>query len=137
QAQLRRRVRARPERAAGVDHDGEQTGVRLLPRRADPEPADTHRRVEGTPLLLPAALDVGAAHAAEERPQPFLAGGVGVRRELDALGPIDLLEPLREQLDHRRASLLQPRRLDLDGDAAQAAQRNALLSFSKKDSSWR
>jgi len=50
---------------------------------------------------------------------------------------LDLLEPLREELDHRRASLLGTPFENLHGDAAQVRQRKVLFSFSKKPSSWR
>ena len=59
------------------------------------------------------------------------------RLELDSLRPVDLLESVREELEHRRAGLLRPLVAHLDRDAAKAAQRNALFSLSKKLSSWR
>src|SRR5262245_53962043 len=124
------------ERAAGIHDDGEPVCRRPLPRRADPEAPDAHRPVEGAPLVLPAAVDVRAARAGEERPQTLLARGVGVRGELDALRAVDLFEALGKELEHGRPGLFETLRPDLDGDAAET-QRNALLSLSKKDSSVR
>ena len=83
------------------------------------------------------ALDVGALGRAEEMPDLLLACRVGVGDELDTAVALDLLEPLREQLDHGRARLLGAPFENLHGDAAQVAQRNALFSLSKKPSSWR
>ena len=137
EAEPRRRVRARAEGAAGVDDDRERVGRRRLPRRADPERADPDRPVERAPAVLPARLDVVAAGAAEEVPEALLPARVRVGGELDALRAVDLLEALGEELEHRRAGLLEPLEADLDGHSAQAAQRNALFSFSKKPSSWR
>ena len=130
-------MRPGPEGAAGIDDDGGKPRAAVLPRRPDPELADPHRPVEGAPAVLPAVLDVGRPRSAEERPEPLLAGGVGVGGELDAVRAVDLLEALREELEHGRASLLGARVADLDRDSAQAAQRNALFSFSKKPSSCR
>jgi hypothetical protein len=124
------------ERATRIDDDGERVARRRLPRRADPEAAHANRPVEGAPLVLPATVDVRAARAGEERPETLLPCGVRVRGELDALGAVDLLEPLREQLEHGRASLFETLRPDLDGNAAET-QRNALFSLSKNDSSVR
>src|ERR1041385_791449 len=126
---------AGPERATGVDHDDERIGWGCLPRRPDPEPADANRPMEAAPTVLPAGLDVSTFAGAEEVPEALLAGGVRVRGELDPARPLDLLEPLGEELDHRRARLFGTVVPDLDGDAPEAAQRNALFSFSKKLSS--
>ena len=55
EAQQRRRVRARPEGPAGIDHDGRQARRRRLPGRPDPEPpATTAPGVERAPAVLPA-----------------------------------------------------------------------------------
>jgi len=70
-------------------------------------------------------------------PDLLLAGRVGVRDELDAAGARNLLESLREELDHGRARLFGAPLENLDRDAAQIAHRKALFSFSKKPSSWR
>jgi hypothetical protein len=53
-----RRVRTRPERTAGVDHDDERLGRRLLPRRPDPERADPDRVVELAPAVRPRIVDL-------------------------------------------------------------------------------
>ena len=57
--------------------------VGVLPRRADPEPADADRLVELPPAVLPVVLDVGGCGAAERLPDPLLAGGVRVGGELE------------------------------------------------------
>jgi hypothetical protein len=130
-------VGARSERAPRVDDDRRRAGVRLLPGWADPERADADRPVEGPPAHVPVGLDVAAARAAEDLPEPLLARGGGVRGELHAVLALDLLEPLREELEHRGARLLGTLRPHLHGDAAQAGQRKWLRSFSKKPSSGR
>ena len=61
EAELRRRMPAGAERAARIDHDRDRVPVRLLPRRADPEPADADGLVELPPAVLPVLLDVGDA----------------------------------------------------------------------------
>ena len=110
--------------AGGVSHGG--------PIQSEPDP---DRLVERAPPVLPAPFDVVAARAAEEVPEALLSACIRVRSELDALRAVDLLEALGEELEHRRARLLEPLGADLDGDSAQAAQRNALFSLSKKPSS--
>ena len=67
-------------------------------------------------------------------PETFLAARVGVGDELDPVGEIDLLEALREQLEHLGARLLCA--LDGDGnrDPPDGVQRNALFSLSKNPS---
>ncbi len=137
QAEPGRRMRARPEGATGIDDDRQRVRRRRLPGRPDPERSHSDRLVKGAPPVLPARLDVVAARTAEEVPEALLAAGVGVRSELDALRTVDFLEALGEELEHGRASLLEPLPADLDRDSAQAAQRNALFSLSKKPSSWR
>ena len=138
QAELRRRMAAGAEGAARVDHDRGRVLVGGLPGRADPERADADRLVELAPAVLPVLLDVGGGGAAERLPDPLLAGGVRVRRELEcaAVAP-ELLESLREELEHDRARLLRPGVGDGDRDAAEQRQRIAFLSFSKKPSSRR
>ena len=129
-----RRVCACAERATGVDHHRDRVGIGLLPRRADPDRTDPNRPVEGPPAVLPALLDIGRPGAAERRPEPFLPVIVRVRRQLDAVGTVALLEALREELEHDRAGLLGSGRRDRHGDAPQR-QRNALFSLSKNPSS--
>jgi hypothetical protein len=68
-------------------------------------------------------------------PEALFAAGVGIRSELDPLWAVDFLEALWEELEHGRAGFLEPLGADLDGDAAQTAQRNALFSLSKNPSS--
>src|SRR5207245_2840216 len=91
--------------------------------------------VERLPAVLPVFGDVVAADASEHLPEQLLPRRVGVRHELDTARALDLLEPGREELEHLRPSLLHPGAGDRDRDASQRAQRNALLSFSKKLSS--
>ena len=82
--------------------------------------------MERAPAVLPAALDVGAAAAAEERPEALLARGVGVGGELDAAAPC---RPPRSPRGRARSSSRAPpraRRADLDRDSAQAARREEL-----------
>ena len=83
ETELRRRMAAGAEGAARIDHDRDRVLVRLLPRRADPERADPDRLVELAPAILPVLLDVGGGGTAERLPDPLLAGGVRVRRELE------------------------------------------------------
>ena len=83
EAELRRRVPARAEGAARVDHDRDRVSVRLLPGRADPEPADPDGLVELPPAVGPVLLDLGRGRAAERLPDPLLAGRVRVGRELE------------------------------------------------------
>ena len=143
EAELRRRVPAGSERAARIDHDRDRAVVGLLPRRPDPERADADRLVELPPAVLPVVLDQGRRGAAERLPDPFLAGRVRVRGELEPALAFDLLEALREELDHHRARLFGPSVGDGHRDAAQerhadpGIQRMAFLSFSKKPSSRR
>ena len=99
--------------------------------------------MELPPAILPVVLDVGGRGAAERLPDPFLAGGIGVGGELQSALAFDLLEALREELDHHGARLLGPSVGDGHRDAAQERhaspdiQRMAFLSFSKKPSSRR
>ena len=143
QAELRRRVPARPERAARIDHDGDRPLVGLLPRRSDPERADANRLVELPPAVFPVVLDVGRGGASERLPDPLLAGGIGVGGELESTLAVDLLEAFRKELDHHGTRLLGASVGDGHRDAAQerhadpGIQRMAFLSFSKKPSSRR
>src|SRR5581483_3556585 len=80
---------------------------------------------------------LAAARRAERRPQTLLPARVGVGDELDPVEALDLLEALREELEHQRPRFLGALGGDVDRDAPQAAQRNALFSFSKNPSSLR
>ena len=134
EAEPGRGVAAGAEGSTRVDQDCGHPGLRLLPRRSDPERADPHRSVERAPALFPALLDLGRAGAAERRPEPLLAGRVGVRGELDAARELGLLEPFREELEHDRPCPLGLGRRHGHRDA-QETQRNALFSLSKNPSS--
>ena len=84
---------ARPEGAAGVDHDGTRRIRRRHPRRAEPEPAGGHRVVEAAPRLLPPLGDRrhdGVGQLREERFEPVERD---VRRELDRIARLALLDP--------------------------------------------
>jgi hypothetical protein len=90
--------------------------------------------VEATPALLPIVRDLGRRHGAEELGQAALAVVVRVDGELDALRPLDLLEPVRKELQQQSPRLLGAPARNRDGGPS---QRKALLSFSKKPSSAR
>ena len=70
----------------------------------------------------------------EGSPQPLLPRVVGVRDELEPVGVLDLLEALREELEHQRARRLGALDRNGRGDATER-QRNALFSFWKNPSS--
>src|SRR5438128_2679778 len=126
---------ARSECLAGVDHDREQAGRRPLPRRADPEAADLDRPVERAPALLPAVLDVGPLRGTEGVPEALLPARVGVGRELERVVVIDLLEAVREELDHDRPRLLAAAQRYGHRHAAEAGQRKKFRTRSKNPSS--
>src|SRR5581483_10632654 len=131
EAESRRRVRARPERPAGVDDDRNRAAGRALPRRPHPERPDSHGAVERPPALLPARLDLAHARLREGRQHPLRRLAVG--GQLDpAAAEVDLLGPLGRELEHAR-----PRRLELGARHADggADQRNALFSLPRKPSS--
>jgi hypothetical protein len=70
-------------------------------------------------------------------PDPLFPRSVRVGGELEHVGALHLLESCGRELEQAGARLLRQLARDLDGDAAQVAQRNALFSFSKKLSSGR
>jgi hypothetical protein len=69
----------------------------------------------------------------ERAANPFLAGRVGVDREL----ALALPEALGMEVEQPCPRLFQQIRRDRDRDPTELAQRNALLSFSKNPSSGR
>ncbi len=69
------------EGAARIDHDGLQTGVGILPRRADPQATDTHRVMEGAPCVFPPRLDGGDADVVERSPDRLDGTFVDVERD--------------------------------------------------------
>ena len=84
---------ARPERAAGIDHDGDL--LRVEPRRADPQPADPDGSVERPPRILPAGGNGLRIKVGRRR-------RVRVARE-DNVGSVALLlHAGREELEHAR-----------------------------------
>ena len=97
-AQPRGRVRARPERATGVDDDSGHASRHGLPGRADPEPADEHRAMELTPALLPTRLDGSHGRIRERQQQTRCVIARGVHGELDLVVELDLLEPSGREL---------------------------------------
>ena len=118
-----RAVGARPERAAGIDHDGDLLG--LEPRRADPQLPHPDGPVKRPPGVLPAwgdglGLEVGRGR------------GFGVPCEDDIRSVALLLHAGREELEH-------PRQRDLGvvgGDAqAVAVHRKAARRRPRKLSS--
>src|SRR5687767_11309270 len=98
-------MRTRSERATRLDDDRRHAVWGWLPRRADPERPDRRAAVEVPPAILPPVGDLDCGDVAERSSGSCLAGGVGVRGELDAGAGAALLEPLREQLEHCRARL--------------------------------
>jgi hypothetical protein len=137
EAEPRRGMAARPERARRLDDHRDRIVRRSLPRRPDPERADTNRPVERPPALLPAARDFGLDGVREGGPYRGRSGLVGVPCELDPAVPIPLLEPGREEIDEGGARDLGLGRRDLDRDPPEPAQRKTLFSLSKKPSSSR
>jgi hypothetical protein len=101
EAEARRRVRARPERASWIDDDGDGSGRRRLPGRPDPEWADLDGVVELAPPIFPTVGDLGYERAGESGEHPFGAGPVG--RELDGLDALRFLEALGRELDEPRS----------------------------------
>jgi hypothetical protein len=91
--------------------------------------------MERPPPVLPAVLDLRRARTAEDVPDALLTRGVGVRDQFDGALALDLLEAVRKEGEHGGARLLDALVADLDGDAPELAQRNALFSLSKKLSS--
>src|SRR2546422_7753302 len=125
-------MRSGAEGAAGVDDDSERIRIRLFPRRPDPERADADRLVEAPPPILPAVRNLdGDCPAPERLPEPLLPARIRVRRELEAVGAVELLEAGWKELEHHRARLLGALQRDRHRDPAQPVQRNALFSFSK------
>ena len=118
EAEPRRRVRARAERAAGIDDDGDRLGRRLLPRWPDPErPTRTPWWNARQPSSQPSATSSTVDDVEAER---RLVGVDGVRA-------VELLDALGEDVE-------QQRELRLAADDDVPVQRNALLSLSKSPS---
>jgi hypothetical protein len=88
------------ERPPRIDDDGDCVPRRVRPGGTHPESSDPHRPVEVAPPLLPPGLDWIASHAAEHMPQPLFARGVRIRSQLDSVLTLELLETLREELEH-------------------------------------
>jgi hypothetical protein len=93
--------------------------------------------MEVLPRLPPAGVDVASDPWAEYLPETLLATSAGVGGEFDASVHLDLLEPLREEVDEDGAGLLAPLGGDADRNTAEKriAQRNVARSFSKNPSS--
>jgi hypothetical protein len=135
EAEAGRRVRAGAKCPPRIDDNRDAIVRRFLPRRADPERPNPDRAVKLAPSLFPAGLDKLRGSLPERLAKPFLAGGVRV----DDKDTLRLFEALRMELEELRSGDLDRVRRDRDGDAAKLrpAQRNALLSLSKKPSSAR
>ena len=126
-------VRPGAEGAPGVDHDRRQSGLRLVPRRANPERPHDHRDVEAPPLVLPTGeywIDLDLIEASAELGKPCVV-------RVDDDGILFLEETGRRELEQLRDDLLEPTRWDGDPRAQELAQRNALFNFSKNPSSGR
>jgi hypothetical protein len=128
-------VCTRPEREPGVDDDRDR--VVALPRRADPERAGSRGSVKRPPALRPVLGNVVLLCGAERARDPGSAEPVRVRGELELVPALPLLEAFGRELEHERARLLCPVERHAHRDSAEAAQRKALFSFSKKPSSGR
>ena len=85
EAEPRRRVRARAERAPGSITTASASSGGAPARAGRSTSSRARRPVEAAPALGPVVRDVLAAHAAERLPEPLLAGAVGVGDELDAV----------------------------------------------------
>ena len=90
--------------------------------------------MERLPAVAPVGGDVHGARPAERVPQPFLTARIRVRDQLDAVVGVELFEAFGEELEHAGPCFFGALGGDGDRDAAQPAQRNALLSLSKKPS---
>src|SRR5207245_6497690 len=97
--QPRRRMRARSECAAGVDHDGDRIARRLSPGRADPQPCNLDRLMKRPPAVLPAAVHLAAGCVTERLPDALLATGIGVRHQLDTVVLLGLLDSFGNEVD--------------------------------------
>ena len=139
EAEPRRRMPAGAEGAAGIDHDRDRVRVRLLPGRADPEPADPDGLVELPPAVLPVLLDVGDRGAAERLPDPLLAGRVRVRGELEPAARLSISSKPSGKSSSMTARACSARAAGTVTETrlSRRGQRRALLSFSKKPSSRR
>jgi hypothetical protein len=84
------RMRPRPERTAGVDHDRDGVSRGILPRGPDPATADPDAVMKSAPAVLPAFDHV--VHRDDVEPDRRL---VGVDRE----GAVELLDTLREDVE--------------------------------------
>ena len=92
-------MRSGPERAPGIDDDGNDVPGRTLPRWADPQRPDAHGPMELPPAILPTGVDV--LHARARRRLV-----IGVRGELDLAAQLDFLEALGEAFQPGRPCLL-------------------------------
>ena len=66
EAESRRRVGARAERATRVDDDGDCVARRGFPRRADPQRTDTNTMMKRAPTVFPAVFDRSHADRFED-----------------------------------------------------------------------
>jgi hypothetical protein len=103
---------------ARVDYHSDGVGGLLLPRRADPEAADSNAVMKAAPGVLPAVADVLDLDDVE--PERWLV-------RVDGERSVELLDALREDVQEQDEL-----RLPADDDVA--LQRKALLSLSKRPS---
>jgi hypothetical protein len=90
-----------------------------------------------SPRVLPAGRHRLGHRAGESVYDALRFRRCEIRRKLEAVRALPLLEASRRDLEHDRSRLLGSRPPDVDGDTDEVAtgQRNAARSFSKKPSS--
>ena len=117
-AELGGRVGARSERLPGIDDDGDEARVRVLPGRPDPEPADPQGPVKPLPRFAPPGLHIGRDARPEHLPEALFAPRPRVGGELDPAAQRHLLESFGEELDQKGAGLFGALCGDAHGHAA-------------------
>ena len=93
--------------------------------------------METLPRLAPVLRNFGSSARTEGLPEALLSASRRIRGQFEVAIDLEFLESLREELEHRRASLLGTLGWDANREAAELrrGQRNAARSFSKKPSS--
>ena len=133
-ARARRGMCARAERATRIDDHYVLVLGRGEPRRADPETARPDGTMELLPAILPAGLDPARRNIDERCAEVRLPHVVREHSKLGRRTERVLLEPGWKALEEPGRRALHLGRRHAYRDAAQAAQRNALLSRWKKPS---
>jgi hypothetical protein len=90
--------------------------------------------MELAPPLLPPGRDLRHDGGTEHTSHPRRSGLVGVRRELEPICSVALLESGREEVDEDGPGRFRLGRRHFHRDAPKAAQRKTLFSLSKKPS---